>query len=36
MAQDSLQVLDDFSQTEGSSAVDTQWQGFSDRVMGGL
>jgi len=36
MAQDSTQVLDDFSRTEGRSTVDTQWQGFSDRVMGGL
>lgn len=33
-AQDLL--LDDFSNTEGRSALGTSWQGFTDRVMGGL
>jgi hypothetical protein len=36
MAQDSMLLLDDFSRTDRLSAVGTQWQGFSDRVMGGL
>ena len=28
-------LLDDFSRTDGRSAVDTRWEGFTDRVMGG-
>jgi hypothetical protein len=33
-AQDLL--LDDFANREGRSALGTSWQGFTDRVMGGL
>lgn len=29
-------LLDDFSDSEGRSAIGTRWQGFTDRVMGGL
>lgn len=29
-------LLDDFSRSDGISAVGTRWQGFTDRVMGGL
>ena len=29
-------LLDDFTDTEGRSALGTTWQGFTDRVMGGL
>lgn len=36
MAQDSMRMLDDFSRSDGRSALGTPWQGFSDRVMGGL
>lgn len=28
-------LLDDFTDTEGRSALGTTWQGFTDRVMGG-
>lgn len=29
-------LIDDFSDSEGISALGTRWQGFTDRVMGGL
>jgi len=29
-------LLDDFSRDDGRSALKTDWQGFTDRVMGGL
>ncbi|HMB37435.1 MAG TPA: CIA30 family protein, partial [Wenzhouxiangellaceae bacterium] len=29
-------LLDDFSRSDGVSAIGTRWQDFSDRVMGGL
>ncbi len=29
-------LLDDFSRDDGRSALGTDWQGFTDRVMGGL
>lgn len=29
-------LLDDFSRSDGLSALGTRWQGFTDRVMGGL
>lgn len=29
-------LIDDFSNTQGQSALATRWQGFTDRVMGGL
>ena len=32
---DSKLLLDDFSSTDGRAALGTQWQGFTDRVMGG-
>lgn len=28
-------ILDDFADTDGISRIGTQWQGFTDRVMGG-
>jgi hypothetical protein len=28
-------ILDDFSRTDGQSIIGTQWEGFTDRVMGG-
>lgn len=31
-----LLLLDDFQATDGRSAYGTSWQGFTDRVMGGL
>ena len=34
-AAESTLVLDDFSEP-GRSSIGTQWQGFSDRVMGGI
>lgn len=36
MAADTPLLLDDFSDESGRSALGTRWQGFSDRVMGGL
>ncbi|SDD09547.1 Complex I intermediate-associated protein 30 (CIA30) [Aquimonas voraii] len=36
MAQDSPLLLDDFSDASGRASIGTRWQGFSDRVMGGL
>ena len=32
---DSL-LLDDFSRADGVSAIGTRWEGFTDRVMGGM
>jgi hypothetical protein len=32
---DSL-LLDDFSRADGVSAIGTRWEGFTDRVMGGV
>ena len=29
-------LLDDFDRGDGVSAIGTRWQGFTDRVMGGL
>lgn len=29
-------LLDDFSRTDGVSALGTRWEGFTDRVMGGM
>jgi hypothetical protein len=29
-------LLDDFARDDGRSAIGTDWQGFTDRVMGGL
>jgi len=36
MAESDPLLLDDFSRSEGRSAIGTRWQGFTDRVMGGL
>jgi len=36
MAEPDRLVLDDFRRDDGVSAVGTRWQGFTDRVMGGL
>jgi len=36
MAETEPLLIDDFSQTDGRSQLGPQWQGFSDRVMGGL
>ncbi len=35
MSADNPLVLDDFSAASGLSSLETPWQGFSDRVMGG-
>ncbi len=31
-----IRLIDDFSRPDGSSALATRWQSFSDRVMGGV
>lgn len=36
MAEPNKRLLDDFSQADGKSAIGTRWEGFTDRVMGGL
>jgi len=36
MAQTQALLLDDFSSADGVSTLGTRWQGFTDRVMGGL
>ena len=36
MAQSSDLLLDDFARDDGRAAIGTDWQGFTDRVMGGL
>jgi len=36
MAQAQELLVDDFRSAEGRSSLGTSWQGFSDRVMGGL
>lgn len=36
MAEPDRLLLDDFSRGDGTSAIGTRWQGFTDRVMGGL
>lgn len=36
MAQSTDLLLDDFGRDDGRSAIGTVWQGFTDRVMGGL
>jgi hypothetical protein len=36
MAAEAPRLLDDFADASGRSALGTRWQGFSDRVMGGL
>ncbi len=36
MGQSSDLLLDDFVRDDGRSAIGTDWQGFTDRVMGGL
>lgn len=36
MAGDADLLLDDFARDDGRSALGTDWQGFTDRVMGGL
>lgn len=36
MAETDDLLLDDFSRSDGVSAIGTRWQGFTDRVMGGL
>lgn len=36
MASDAPLLLDDVSDDSGRASIGTRWQGFSDRVMGGL
>lgn len=36
MAESNTLVLDDFGRDDGVSAIGTRWQGFTDRVMGGI
>lgn len=36
MATDAPLLLDDFSDDSGRASIGSRWQGFSDRVMGGL
>lgn len=36
MAEPESLLLDDFSGRDGVSAIGTRWEGFTDRVMGGL
>lgn len=36
IATEAPRLLDDFADPRGRSALGTRWQGFSDRVMGGL
>lgn len=36
MAEPSDLLLDDFTRDDGRSVLGTDWQGFTDRVMGGL
>jgi hypothetical protein len=33
---DPLLLIDDFSREDGKSALDTEWQAFTDQVMGGV
>lgn len=36
MSNEASLLIDDFSTADGHSALGTSWQGFTDRVMGGL
>ena len=36
MAESKTLLLDEFSSADGRSSLDTRWQGFTDRVMGGI
>lgn len=36
MAEPDRFLLDDFTNADGVSSIGTRWQGFTDRVMGGL
>jgi len=36
MAEPDRLLLDDFGRSDGVSSIGTRWQGFTDRVMGGL